>query len=116
MELSFLGHACFRLRGRDASVVIDPYGKSLGLPTQVPSRFAADVLLITHDHPGHNNAAMVGGNPRLVASPGEYEVHGVGIRGVGAFHDDATGERFGRVTVFAVEVDDVVVVHLGDLG
>ena len=72
MELSFLGHACFRLRGRDASVVIDPYGKSLGLPTQVPSRFAADVLLITHDHPGHNNAAM----NRGVLQVARHFVHG----------------------------------------
>ena len=31
MEISFVGHACFRLRGREASAVIDPYGKGLGL-------------------------------------------------------------------------------------
>ena len=116
MEISYLGHSCFRLRGREASVVIDPYGKSVGIPTQVPSKFAADILLITHDHPGHNNRAMVGGNPKVIEGPGEYEVKGVGVRAVAAFHDDARGTKFGRMTLFAVRIDDVVVAHLGDLG
>jgi L-ascorbate metabolism protein UlaG (beta-lactamase superfamily) len=116
MEISFVGHACFRLRGRDASVVIDPYGKGLGLPMMQPSRFSADIVAITHDHPGHNNRTMVGGNPRVVEAPGEYEIHGVGIRGVQAYHDGAKGEQLGRVTMFAIEIDDLTVAHLGDLG
>jgi len=116
MEITFLGHACFRLRGREASVVVDPYSKSLGLPTQIPSRFSADVLAITHDHPGHNNEGMVGGEPFVIRGPGEYEIKGVGLRGVGAYHDDRQGERLGRITMYAIEIDDVVVAHLGDLG
>jgi L-ascorbate metabolism protein UlaG (beta-lactamase superfamily) len=116
MEISFVGHACFRLRGRDASVVIDPYGKTIGLQTLVPSRFSADVLTITHDHPGHNNRAMVGGDPKVIDSPGEYEVKGVSIQGVSAFHDDEGGARLGRVTMYSITIDEVVVAHLGDLG
>ncbi len=116
MEISFVGHACFRLRGRDASVVVDPYGKGLGLTTLTPSKFAADILTISHDHPGHNNAAMVGGDPKLVDCPGEYEIKGVAIRGVAAYHDAENGEKLGKVTLFAIDIDDVVVAHLGDLG
>ena len=116
MEISFVGHACFRLRGREASVVVDPYGKGLGLTTLTPSRFTADILAISHDHPGHNNAGMVGGEPKLVDCPGEYEIKGVAIRGVAAFHDSEQGAKLGRVTLFAIDVDDIVVAHLGDLG
>jgi L-ascorbate metabolism protein UlaG (beta-lactamase superfamily) len=116
MEISFVGHSCFRLRGRDASVVIDPYGKGIGLTTLVPSRFSADVLAITHDHPGHNNRGMVGGDPKVIDGPGEYEVKGVSIQGVAAFHDDAGGARLGRVTMYSITLDEVVVAHLGDLG
>ncbi|MFY9614175.1 MAG: MBL fold metallo-hydrolase [Candidatus Dormiibacterota bacterium] len=116
MEISFVGHACFRLRGREASVVVDPYGKGLGLTTLTPSKFAADILTISHDHPGHNNSAMVGGEPKIVDCPGEYEIRGVAIRGVAAYHDNEQGEKLGKVTLFAIEIDDVVVAHLGDLG
>ncbi|HEV3233099.1 MAG TPA: MBL fold metallo-hydrolase [Candidatus Dormibacteraeota bacterium] len=116
MEISFVGHACFRLRGREASVVVDPYGKGLGLTTLTPSKFAADILTISHDHPGHNNSAMVGGEPKIVDCPGEYEIRGVAIRGVAAYHDNEKGVKLGKVTLFAIEIDDVVVAHLGDLG
>ncbi|MFN2464988.1 MAG: MBL fold metallo-hydrolase [Candidatus Dormibacteria bacterium] len=116
MEISFVGHSCFRLRGRDASVVIDPYGKGIGLTTLVPSRFAADVLAITHDHPGHNNRAMVGGDPKVISGPGEYEVKGVSVQGVAAYHDDEQGARLGRVTMYSITLDEVVIAHLGDLG
>jgi len=116
LEISFVGHSCFRLRGREASVVTDPYGKGLGLTTLIPSRFAADVLCISHDHPGHNNARMVGGDPRTLTSPGEYEVKGIGVRGVSAHHDDEGGARLGAVTLFAITIDEITVAHLGDLG
>jgi L-ascorbate metabolism protein UlaG (beta-lactamase superfamily) len=116
MEISFVGHSCFRLRGRDASVVIDPYGKGIGLTTLVPSRFSADVLAITHDHPGHNNRAMVGGDPKIIEGPGEYEVKGVSIQGVAAYHDDQNGARLGPVTMYSITLDEVVIAHLGDLG
>jgi L-ascorbate metabolism protein UlaG (beta-lactamase superfamily) len=116
MEISFVGHSCFRLRGRDASVVIDPYGKGIGLTTLVPSRFSADVLAITHDHPGHNNRAMVGGDPKVISGPGEYEVKGVSVQGVSAYHDEEKGARLGRVTLYAITLDEVVIAHLGDLG
>jgi L-ascorbate metabolism protein UlaG (beta-lactamase superfamily) len=116
LEISFLGHSCFRLRGREAAVVIDPYGKGIGLPTQVPSRFSADIVCVTHDHPGHNNVGMVGGNPKLVDGPGEYEIGGVHIQGVAAYHDEAGGARLGRNTLFAIQIDEITVAHLGDLG
>src|ERR1700730_4866072 len=116
MEISFVGHACFRLRGREASVVVDPYGKGLGLTTLTPSKFAADILTISHDHPGTNTPAMAGGEPKIVDCPGEYEIRGVAIRGVAAYHDNEQGEKLGKVTLFAIEIDDVVVAHLGDLG
>jgi L-ascorbate metabolism protein UlaG (beta-lactamase superfamily) len=59
---------------------------------------------------------MVGGDPKLVDCPGEYEIIGVAIRGVAAFHDNEQGEKLGKVTLFAIEIDDIVVAHLGDLG
>src|SRR3981081_2881319 len=116
MEVSFVGHAGCRVGGREASIVIDPYGKGLGLTTLVPSRFSADVLALTHDHPGHNNRAMVGGNPFIITSPGEYEVKGISVRGISAFHDEQGGERLGALTIFAITIDEIVVAHLGDLG
>lgn len=117
MDITWHGHANFTIKGSDAIVAIDPFDKSIGLkrPKQ-----KADVLLISHDHPDHNDTAAVTGTgdtpPYLVDRPGEYESHGVMIEGVPTYHDDQEGAERGRNTVFAFMVDGVHLVHLGDLG
>jgi L-ascorbate metabolism protein UlaG (beta-lactamase superfamily) len=106
MEISLLGHDCFRVRGRDVTLVTDPFGAELGaLP-----------VTISHDHPGHNYVEGVGGNPRALRGPGEYEIKGVLINGVASFHDNSNGKERGRNTVYVIEIDDLTVCHLGDLG
>ena len=113
MEISWLGHSCFRVRGRQATVITDPYppdlGYSLGKPT-------AHIVTVSHQHPGHSYVQGIGGGPRLVTGPGEYEISGVLITGIATFHDRERGKQRGKNTVYLMEVDEVSVCHLGDLG
>lgn len=112
MEITWLGHSCFRLRGRDVSILIDPYGKetgSLGKQT-------ADVVLVSHDHPGHNFSAGVGGAQKVLTLPGEYEIKSVPIVGVQTAHDAEGGRRRGGNVAWIVALEEVSVCHLGDLG
>jgi len=113
MEISWLGHSCFRIRGRQATVITDPYppdlGYSLGKPT-------AHIVTVSHQHPGHSYVQGISGGPRLVTGPGEYEISGVLITGIATFHDRERGKQRGRNTVYLMEVDEVSVCHLGDLG
>jgi L-ascorbate metabolism protein UlaG (beta-lactamase superfamily) len=51
-----------------------------------------------------------------IRGPGEYEVAGVSVIGVPTFHDGEKGAKQGRNTVYLIEIDDVRVCHLGDLG
>ncbi len=113
MEITWLGHACFRLRGKEVTVITDPFGPQLGYNL---GRVSAQIVTISHDHPGHNNAAAVGGDPYVVRGPGEYEVQDVLITAVAAYHDDERGKRLGRNTIYLLHIDDLAVCHLGDLG
>lgn len=113
MDITWLGHSCFRLRGREATVVIDPYDRSVGYNL---GKLSADIVCVSHDHSGHNAVDQVGGNPRLVAGPGEYEIKGVMITGIQMAHDAEQGKQRGRNTVYVFEMDDLVICHLGDLG
>jgi L-ascorbate metabolism protein UlaG (beta-lactamase superfamily) len=113
MEIVWHGHACFRLRNRDVTVMTDPYQKEIGYNLGRPT---AEIVTISHDHPGHNNASAIGGNPRVLTGPGEYEVKGVPIIGVQTAHDADNGKQRGKNTVFLIELDEVIVCHLGDLG
>jgi L-ascorbate metabolism protein UlaG (beta-lactamase superfamily) len=113
MDINWLGYSCFRIRGRNATIVTDPYspdfGYSLGKPT-------AGIVTVSHPHPGHSYVEGVVGEPRTVQRPGEYEVKGVLIVAVDSFHDDAKGVKLGRNTIYLMDVDEVSVCHLGDLG
>ena len=112
MDLTWLGHGCFRLRGKNAVAVTDPYPPALGPRL---ARLEADLVTVSHPHPNHSNVQAVK-DARVIDGPGEYEVKGITVNGVPAFHDDSKGEERGRNTVFLIEVDDVRVCHLGDLG
>ncbi|MCL4533779.1 MAG: MBL fold metallo-hydrolase [Bacteroidetes bacterium] len=113
MDIQWLGHSCFRIRGKETTIVVDPFPKNLGYSIGRP---AADILLVTHDHPNHSNVSAVAGEPFLIDGPGEYEVSGVFITGVPTFHDGDNGRRRGKNTVYLIEADDLVICHLGDLG
>jgi len=112
LDLTWLGHGCFRLRGKNAVAVTDPYPPALGPRL---AKLEADLVTVSHPHPNHSNVQAVK-DARVIDGPGEYEVKGITVNGVPAYHDDRKGEERGRNTVFLIEVDDVRVCHLGDLG
>jgi L-ascorbate metabolism protein UlaG (beta-lactamase superfamily) len=113
MELIWLGHSCVRLRHRDTVVMQDPFDRALGYNV---GRWSADIVTVSHDHPGHNNASSIQGDPKVLTGPGEYDIAAVPIFGVATFHDRQRGSERGRNTAFVVELDEVRVCHLGDIG
>ncbi len=113
MDLTWLGHACFRMRGREGVVLTDPPDPTSG--HAIP-KTPADLVTISHEHSGHASLRSVGGEPVVLRGPGEYEVHEVLVTGIATYHDDEQGAKRGRNTVFAIRLDELVVCHLGDLG
>ena len=110
MELVWLGHSCFRLRGRDAAVVTDPCAPSSGYKL---GQVAGDLVTVSNSHPHHNSVELVEGEPVVLDGPGEYEIKGIAVTG---FRTDL-GELGGaqRNTAYVIEIDDITVCHLGDV-
>ena len=52
----------------------------------------------------------------VLDGPGEYEVRQILMTGVRTYRDDARGAERGKGVAFAVEIDGVHVIHLGDIG
>lgn len=105
VDVYYFGHSCFRIKGKQVNVLIDPYSDDVGF--KFPRDAAADILLCTHNHFNHHNVGAVSGNPLLIEGPGEYEIKGVAISGMQTFHEN---------TVYRFTIDDVTFAHLGDLG
>lgn len=115
-DIQYLGHACFRIRGREGIVLCDPYDRSVGLEIGKPT---AHIVTVSHQHSDHANTAAV--RPMrerlfVIDGPGEYEVGGIMIAGVRTYHDKQKGAERGINTAYVLHIDDVVFCHLGDLG
>ena len=112
MDIAWYGHAGFRLRGREASVVMDPCSPETGFRLNRPS---ADIVTISRGHDaGHNWVEGVtlesAGPQRALDAPGEYEIKRVLATGVRTPGPDGS-----RNVAFVVTIDEVIVAHLGDL-
>ncbi len=115
MEIYPLGHASFRIKGKNATVVTDPFDQAV-LGMKYPKLEGVDVVTVSHGHGDHNAVGNIPGLPFLVSGPGEYEIKGVTIVGVATFHDDKEGAERGKNTVYKITVDNIRICHLGDLG
>jgi L-ascorbate metabolism protein UlaG (beta-lactamase superfamily) len=113
MDITWLGYSCFRLKGKNSTVITDPFPPELGYSINKPN---ADIVTVSHNHRNHAYTETVQGNPRIIYRPGEYEIGGVLIIGISAFHDAENGAALGKNNVFAIEIDDITICHLGDLG
>lgn len=114
MEITYIGHSCFKIVGKDATLVIDPYNpKDTGYTLP---KLSADMLLITHQHEDHNYAKGVSDTRFVIETPGEYEISGVYVCGLSTSHDNKVGEELGENTIYYIEIDGFKLLHLGDLG
>lgn len=115
MDINWFGQACFRIKGKNATVVIDPYDPDM-LGLKLPKDLTADAVLQSHEHKDHSHLEAVTGDPIQITGPGEYEVKGISIVGVPTFHDKVQGAERGMNTVYNIAIDGINIVHLGDLG
>jgi len=114
LDLTWLGHACFRVRGREVTILTDPYeGADWGYP---PVATTANVVTISNDHPHHAGMSGIEGKPRVLRGPGEYEIGGALIWGVRTVRkSDENGHRSPKNTAFVIQLEELTVCHLGDL-
>jgi len=113
MEITWLGHSCFLIRGKEKTIITDPCHPDLGYRLSEPE---ADIVTVSHFHPGHSYIEGVADEPKQIKSPGEYEMGGIFITGIPTFHDDKKGELKGKNTIYVIEMDGITLCHLGDLG
>jgi L-ascorbate metabolism protein UlaG (beta-lactamase superfamily) len=113
VDITWLGHSCFKIRGSQAIIVTDPFPPDTGYTL---GKITADIVTVSHPHPSHSYNEGISGEHRLVKGPGEYEISGVLMLGISTFHDAVKGQARGKNTVYLMEVDGVALCHLGDIG
>lgn len=117
MVITHHGGQCFKVTFGDVTVVFDPIAKGATLPSV---RFGADIALVSRNHPDFNGIEEVTYGekaPFAITGPGEYERAGITIQGylTKSKYGLGKGQTEAVNTVYAVELEDMTLVHLGAL-
>lgn len=120
MEITYLGHSCFKLKNKEGLIIyMDPFkSEMVGLPLP---KDVADIITVSHAHEDHSAIEVITGpvnraNTFLVNKVGEYEIAGVQISATNTFHDKTNGADRGKNLIISIVMDGLHIVHLGDLG
>ncbi len=104
MDITWHGHSCFSIKGKDASVVTDPY---VNLGNSLPKLKANIVTLAAERSDHESDIASVEGDPKILDWPGEFEVSGVSIESLNPNGD--------KEMIFLFQIDGIKIAHLSHL-
>jgi len=97
----------------DIKIVFDPFDNTVGYPLP---QVEANLVVVSHDHFDHNNVSVVQGHPEIIKKPGVYEKDGIKIEIFSTFHDEVGGKKRGKNNVARLELEEMSLIHTGDLG
>lgn len=98
MDITWHGHSCFTIKGKDATIVTDPFS---GLGVKLP-KLKADIVSVS----GEGEIAEVEG-AKVLNWPGEFEVSNVAIEAICPL-----GEN---LSIFIFALDGIKICHLSNL-
>lgn len=127
MEITWYGYNSFGVKTKGGALVVDPYTNDVGL--KFPG-VKASVVILSNGENKANNAEAVGGEPKVLTWPGEYEVAGIAITALELtatvegkkapgkdmiYSFDADGMKVCYISDFTVPVTDELMESIGDV-
>lgn len=113
MDITWIGHAAFRVRTGNKTLIMDPFPPELGLRIP-PQQAEADLVTQSSDDAFHSALDAVSGKPIVLEGPGEYEAAGMHLRGLRTTRLTHEGEPQQWNTVFSAQAEGLVFCHLGN--
>ena len=113
MIITYQGVEFFKVQFGDTILAFNPISKESKFK---PTRFFADVALVSANHPDFNgveNLSYNGKDPLVISGPGEYETKGVFIKGFQSKTNYGGKERIN--TVYTVVLEGMTLCFLGAL-
>ena len=110
LEIKNLGHSSILIRGKDQSVLLNPFiavGCASGL---VEQNISADIILASSLLPDEGAKTAKG---LFMVEPGSYRINGSIFEGFSSPHDRIGGRRFGMSTLWRWKQNGLTFAHLG---
>ena len=110
MVISYQGGECFKITQGDLTLSLNPPSKDSSLKSP---KFGSDIVLSSLNHEDFNGVETASSGDRapfVITGPGEYERAWVTVRGFPSAGPDGAIN-----TIYSVELEDMILVHLGAL-
>ena len=110
LEIKNYGHSSIFIRGKDQSVLLNPFravGCASGL---VEKNISADIILASSLLPDEGAKTAKG---LFLVNPGSYRINGLSFEGFSSPHDRVRGRRFGMSTLWRWKQNGLTLAHLG---
>jgi len=111
--LKYLGHATWLIQTNHCNLILDPY---TDIGYEMRQDLVADVVISSHDHFDHNNFKLVNPPFQKITQIGSYHIKETKIRLIEASHGRLNDKSLGDTFLIHIEVEDVKLLHCGDLG
>ena len=110
MVISYHGAECFKISQGDITLALNPISKDSKLK---PTRFGADITLITTNHPDFNGRDQTSRGDKssfVIDGPGEYEIKDIFIKG---FLSEGSDKQIN--TIYLISFEGMNLCFLGAL-
>ena len=110
LEIRNFGHSSILIKGKDQSVLLNPFravGCASGL---VEQNISADIILASSLLPDEGAKTAKG---LFMVNPGSYKINGLSFEGFSSPHDRVGGRRFGMSTLWRWKQNGLTFAHLG---
>ncbi len=117
MRLQYVDKTCIGITSEEGVVIaIDPVEVGgFGGPGE-EGRLWADIAVITKDTGAQAGLRSLKGDPMIIKTPGQWDIKGITIRGVGVKSIQQAETDQPGMTVFKFEIDGMRLLHLGLIG
>jgi len=115
INITYYGHSMFLVEDQRSKLITDPFDEKVGYPLP---ELEAKVVLVSHGHFAHNNAAMIKGVSHIIKEiePFPFLMGSVRIESCSSYHDACQGKERGENIIFKWQMSGVIFVHMGDYG
>lgn len=105
--ITYYGHSCFKIEANGSTVIFDPYDNGSVPGLKLIEGIEADTVSCSHDHSDHNAAHLV----KVTGKRLHFQ-----LRKLAVPHDRHNGAHRGWSDITLIDLPDMTIAHLGDLG
>jgi L-ascorbate metabolism protein UlaG (beta-lactamase superfamily) len=113
LQIKWYGHSMWRISNDECNILIDPF-TDIGFP--LITNQVADIVISSHDHFDHNNFKLITPPFQKITQIGTYQVKGVKVRMIPSSHGRRDGRNLGDNFLSLITIDQMTLLHCGDLG